>query len=47
MLKPEEGGQDKPMANYYISQVYSLTWDVPAWVQLQGKDMMMPGEDAK
>jgi len=45
MLKPLEGGQDKPMANYYISTVYSLTWDATAWVQVEGKDLVMPGED--
>jgi len=46
MLKPEEGGQDKPLVNYYVSQAYSLTWDSTTWVQIQGKDLLLPGEDA-
>ncbi|KRY21356.1 Elongation factor Tu, mitochondrial, partial [Trichinella patagoniensis] len=45
-LKPEEGGQTKPVANFYSDVAYSLTWNRPVILQIVDKDLVMPGEDA-
>ena len=48
LLSKEEGGKGKPATNYMQAQMYLKTWDAPAYVMLPtGKDMVMPGEDAK
>ncbi|KFD61236.1 hypothetical protein M514_00587 [Trichuris suis] len=46
-LKPEEGGQSKPIANLFNDVAYSLTWNRPVILQIPGKDLVMPGEDAE
>uniref|UniRef100_A0A5S6QS68 Elongation factor Tu, mitochondrial n=1 Tax=Trichuris muris TaxID=70415 RepID=A0A5S6QS68_TRIMR len=46
-LKPEEGGQSKPIANWFSDVAYSLTWNRPVILQIPGKDLVMPGEDAE
>ncbi|KRZ76340.1 Elongation factor Tu, mitochondrial, partial [Trichinella papuae] len=45
-LKPEEGGQSKPLANFYSDVAFSLTWNRPVILQIVDKDLVMPGEDA-
>lgn len=47
-MSKEEGGKGKPTTNFMQAQMYLKTWDAPAYILLsQGKDMVMPGEDAK
>ncbi|XP_064612416.1 elongation factor Tu, mitochondrial-like [Liolophura sinensis] len=46
-LNKDEGGRSKPMVPHFQTQVYSLTWDCPAFIEIPDKDMVMPGEDAK
>lgn len=45
LLTKEEGGRAKPFTDFFQTQVFSRTWDCPAFMRIQGKDMMMPGED--
>ncbi|KAL1428684.1 hypothetical protein MTO96_003031 [Rhipicephalus appendiculatus] len=47
VLKKEEGGKEKPILKYYQPTMYSRTFDVTARVFVEGRDMVMPGEDAK
>lgn len=47
VLKKEEGGKDKPILKYYQPMVYSRTFDCASRVMFEGRDMVMPGEDAK
>ncbi|CAD5231024.1 unnamed protein product [Bursaphelenchus xylophilus] len=46
-LKKEEGGSKIPMANFVTQHIFSLTWDNNASMQIQGKDFIMPGENAE
>merc|ERR1711962_1150165 len=46
LMTPEEGGRKKPCTADMQLMVFSKTWDCAAFVQLIGKDMAMPGEDA-
>lgn len=45
MLKPSEGGSDKPVASFHSAQMFSMTYDVSTMIQLVDKDLAMPGED--
>lgn len=45
LLTKEEGGRARPFTDFFQTQVFSRTWDCPAFMRIQGKDMMMPGED--
>lgn len=45
LLTKEEGGRAKPFTDFFQTQVFSRTWDCPAFMRIEGKDMMMPGED--
>ena len=46
-LTEEEGGRAKPFTNTFQIQMFCKTWDVPALMKLsEGKDLIMPGEDA-
>lgn len=47
MLTKEEGGRAKPVTNFYQLQMFSRTWDCASQVNIEGKEMIMPGEDAK
>uniref|UniRef100_A0A1L8DRI0 Elongation factor Tu n=1 Tax=Nyssomyia neivai TaxID=330878 RepID=A0A1L8DRI0_9DIPT len=47
ILNKEEGGRQKPFTNFIQLQMFSRTWDCAAQVIIPGKDMVMPGEDAK
>ena len=47
ILTPEEGGRKKPVQDYIQLQIYSKTWDCPAQIKIPGKNLAMPGEDAK
>jgi elongation factor Tu len=48
VLSKDEGGTAKPFTHHFQMVMFSRTWDCPAHVQvLDGKDMVMPGEDAK
>ncbi|CEF66429.1 Elongation factor Tu, mitochondrial [Strongyloides ratti] len=44
VLKPEEGGSKLPIANYFSEHVFSLTWDALGFIEIIGKDFIMPGE---
>ncbi|KER28739.1 hypothetical protein T265_04525 [Opisthorchis viverrini] len=47
MLSKKEGGRAKPFLNRYQLQVFSKSWDCPAYIILpENKEMVMPGEDA-
>jgi len=45
MLSENEGGPGKPIVNYTMPQLYSLTYDLPAMVEFADRDLAMPGED--
>lgn len=47
MLSKEEGGRSRPFTSLIQLQMFSRTWDAAVQVIIQGKDMIMPGEDAK
>ncbi|XP_076059780.1 mitochondrial translation elongation factor Tu 1 [Oratosquilla oratoria] len=47
VLSKEEGGRSRPFTSYIQLQLFSKTWDCAAQVIVQGKEMVMPGEDAK
>ncbi|XP_030388125.1 uncharacterized protein LOC115634501 [Scaptodrosophila lebanonensis] len=45
LLSRAEGGRHKPMLSKYIQQLFSMTWNVPARVDLVPSDaMLLPGE---
>nr|CAH8828796.1 unnamed protein product [Trichobilharzia regenti] len=47
MLSKKEGGRSKPFTNNYQLHVFSKSWDCSAFLVLpEGKEMIMPGEDA-
>ncbi|CAD5225554.1 unnamed protein product [Bursaphelenchus okinawaensis] len=46
-LKKEEGGSKVPMANHLLQHLFSLTWDGNATLKIEGKDFIMPGENAE
>ena len=46
MLTPAEGGRKKPMNNLMQAQMFSKTWDCAVQLNLQMKDLIMPGEDS-
>lgn len=45
MLKPNEGGTNKPIASFHTAHCFSLVWDAGVMVQIVDKDLAMPGED--
>lgn len=47
MLSKKEGGRPKPFTNNFQLQIFSKSWDCPAFVMLdEGQELLMPGEDA-
>merc|ERR1719238_19340 len=46
LMTPEEGGRKKPCTEDMQLVCFSKTWDCTAFVELEGKEMAMPGEDA-
>lgn len=46
LMTKDEGGSEKPVTDELQLLVYSKTWDCPAIVKIDGKNMIMPGEDA-
>ncbi|CAH8434710.1 unnamed protein product [Schistosoma bovis] len=47
MLSKKEGGRAKPFTGNHQFHVFSKSWDCPAVLVLpEGKEMVMPGEDA-
>lgn len=47
ILTKEEGGKPKPVVPFQQFQMFSKTWDCASQVEIPGKEMVMPGEDAK
>ncbi|MCL4136206.1 UNVERIFIED_CONTAM: hypothetical protein GTU68_037622 [Idotea baltica] len=47
VMTKEEGGGNKPLAPYRMMQVFSKCWFVSSQILIPGKEMVMPGEDAK
>ncbi|KAJ6220438.1 hypothetical protein RDWZM_006250 [Blomia tropicalis] len=47
MLKKEEGGKSLPFLSSLRGHCFSKTWDCTVEINVVGKDMIMPGEDAK
>lgn len=45
MLTPAEGGRKKPLNSFMQGQMFCKTWDCAAQINLQKKDLIMPGED--
>ena len=45
-MTPDEGGRKKPCVQDMQLMCFSKTWDCAAFVQLVGKEMALPGEDA-
>jgi len=46
LLSKEEGGVGQPMTSEKLSTVFSQTWDCSGYTYLEGKEMVMPGEDS-
>jgi len=46
LMTPEEGGRKKPCVADMQLMCFSKTWDCAGYVNLVGKDMALPGEDA-
>merc|ERR550519_372104 len=46
LMTSEEGGRKKPCTQGQQLMTFSKTWDCSAYVDIQGKEMGMPGEDA-
>ncbi|XP_023292551.2 elongation factor Tu isoform X2 [Lucilia cuprina] len=47
LLSRAEGGRSKPMLSKYIQQLFSVTWNVPARIDMiPANSMLMPGEHA-
>lgn len=46
MLTPTEGGRKKPINNLMQVQMFSKTWDCAAQLNMEMKDLIMPGEDS-
>ncbi|CAH8491281.1 unnamed protein product [Heterobilharzia americana] len=47
MLSKKEGGRSKPFVSNHQLHVFSKSWDCAAYLVLpEGKEMVMPGEDA-
>lgn len=47
MLKKEEGGKSLPFLSMLRGHCFCKTWDCAVEINVAGKDMIMPGEDAK
>ncbi|ODN02377.1 Elongation factor Tu, mitochondrial [Orchesella cincta] len=47
ILSKEEGGRQRPFTSLCQMQMFSKTWDCATQIEIPGKDMVMPGEDAK
>lgn len=45
LLTKSEGGRKLPLASKYIQQLYSLTWNVTARIDLPDAEMIMPGDN--
>ncbi|VDM03559.1 unnamed protein product [Schistocephalus solidus] len=46
MLSKKEGGRQKPFTNNFQLQIFSKSWDCPAFLLLkEGQELIMPGED--
>lgn len=46
LMTPAEGGRKIPVVQFNRAVVFSKTWDCVAEIQMPGKEMMMPGDDA-
>ena len=44
LLTEKEGGMGRPLASYHMQEMFSLTWNGTAFVELLDKDLLMPGE---
>ena len=44
LLTEAEGGLGRPLASYHMQEIFSLTWNTQSFVELQDKDLIMPGE---
>ncbi|ODM92589.1 Elongation factor Tu, mitochondrial [Orchesella cincta] len=47
ILSKEEGGRQRPFTSLCQMQMFSKTWDCASQISIPGKEMVMPGEDAK
>jgi len=47
VLTKEEGGLGQPVLSDKVVTSFSRTWDCAAYIFLEGKEMVMPGEDSK
>merc|ERR550519_1712131 len=45
LMTPDEGGRKKPCLADMQLMCFSKTWDCSGYIQLEGKEMAMPGED--
>jgi len=45
LMTQDEGGRKKPCMSEMQLMCFSKTWDCSGYIQLEGKDMAMPGED--
>ncbi|KAG5680849.1 hypothetical protein PVAND_010330 [Polypedilum vanderplanki] len=47
LLSKAEGGRKLPLASKYIQQIYSRTWCIPARIDLENSQILMPGDHGK
>jgi len=47
ILTKDEGGRGRPFTSLFQLQLFSKTWDCAAQVYIDGKEMVMPGEDTQ
>ncbi|KAL1512696.1 hypothetical protein ABEB36_002244 [Hypothenemus hampei] len=45
-LSKAEGGRSRPVTSNYCQQLYSKTWTAPCRIDIDGGNMIMPGENA-
>lgn len=47
LLTRQEGGRKLPLASKYIQQLFSRTWNIPARIDIENGELLMPGEHGK
>lgn len=47
LLSKDEGGRQKPMTNFFQTQLFCKTWHCTGIIEIPEREMVMPGEDTK
>ncbi|KAK3102999.1 hypothetical protein FSP39_015655 [Pinctada imbricata] len=46
LVSEKDGGRSKPLLNKHQVSIFSKTWNISAYTEMKGKEMIMPGEEA-